>query len=221
MAREPQPRTSGLSVEEADAKGLVRNSLLDSAANWDSKGKQQLRKGYLQTIQAAEDYVTTGPVGQNVAALMRWYDLSVYQNFLFIPEQENLLDGGFILNLPLPETGMTSTWMVEGQVTFSATDSGDVSIMTTLPPDDIAFQATLFNESDSSFVFVSGDSGVLTLPFSAGSSDRILKYQLFITQEFGSSVYVNFSVDTPAQGVLVKPGSYIKSTLDNVTLMPL
>lgn len=222
MAREPQPRTSGLSVEQADAKGLVRNSLIDSAANWDSKGKQQLRKGFLQTIEAVEDNVNNGPIGQDVAELMDFYHRFLLQRRVYLPEQVNQIGGGEIggLIMPLPFVESGAVWMVEGQVVFASTDSGDVSVVTATPLTTVAWSATLTDESDGSVLCSTGSAGLPTFPFSAGSNDRIFDYRIFLTEDNSNSIAVEFAVDTPEEGVAVKAASYQQSTLSHNSFIP-
>lgn len=219
MSREPQPRTSGFSVLEADERGLVRNGLIDSAANWDSHGKQKLRKGYLQTLQAAEDYVTNGPIGQDVASLMRIRELLLIQRQKYLSADTVISSDGIVgdlqLNLDSIE-GQSIIWMVTGEVTFDSLDSGSITLTSSLPSESSFWNGQLVNMANGTSTFFnstgSGSEGP-TVTFAAGSNDRMFRFNWFIELLNSPSVLdVNFAFDN-AGGAEVKTGSWIESRL--------
>jgi hypothetical protein len=154
MAREPQPRTSSMSVQEADAKGLVRNSLIDSPQNWDSLGKQKLRKGFLQTLDASEKYINEGPLGQSVGEWDSFYNLYLCNKQKYLTDSISLLSDGTVaeFKIPLEDIGELARWQIKGEIIFDGNmTDGTVSLTSSVPADNSVWTCSLqtFNPGDN------------------------------------------------------------------------
>lgn len=217
MAREPQPRTSGFSVQEADERGLVRNGLIDSSANWDSQGKQKLRKGYLQTLQAAEDYVQNGPIGQNVQTLMDFYEIFLANRSKFLEENTFIQSDGVVggLQLVLQDLGKTVWWHITGSIIFDTLDVGAMTLSLSLPSVESIWNYTLINRANGSATYGSSagsPSEGPTATFAAGGNDREFQFNWFVKLDSYSIIDVNMAFDNKG-GAEIKAGSWVRGLL--------
>lgn len=203
MAREPQPRTSSMSVQEADAKGLVRNSLIDSPQNWDSFGKQKLRKGFLQTLDASEKYINEGPLGQSAEEWENFQLLWLTNRQKYMTENFLLTSDGIIgqLQLPLQDFGETVKWQVRGEIVLdpSAAPDGTVSLTSSMPSLNSVWTASLTehdgvdNPTQYYFSAVSPTEGPVVGYI--GGNVHTLKFNWFLTLDTYSVIDLNFNIN--------------------------
>lgn len=218
MATEPQPRTYNLTVAEADAKGLVRNSLIDSAANWDSVGKGKLRKGFLQTLDAAENYVNEGPIGQAVEELLDFRDAFYRNRLYYLDANQITVPGGQSGLFPSPLGGgpLPLTWHYSAKIQWIANDNGEISFTSVLPPAAIAYSWRHVREltPEEGVITGTGTGTYPTIAFESGSNDNILDIDMFVTVNPDEYEIITVNIDVDNSGIAAfKAGSFAKVEL--------
>jgi hypothetical protein len=200
---------------------LVRNSLVDTPSNWDSVGKQKLRKGFLQTLDASEKYINDGPIGQDVSELMLFYS-KFLKNRLDVRESNGELPGGggigFLIPLAdLQFEGKTETkYHCHGQLFFSSTEAGNITFDFSLPNNSMEWRFSISEVGDpTTFMSSANGSGSPTITFPSSLTGLCVDFDLFPSFEYTTTLTVNFTINN--SGVVgLAGGSFVKSELHNI-----